>query len=330
MSDKVYLITGGASLVGSHLADHLLKMGASEVRLLDNFALGSTSTIQHLVDDKRVRLIRGDILRLNGLIDAATGAEGIFALAGFLTLPLSQNLPLGVEVNAMGMVNTLEAARLAKVRRVVFSSSISVYGNTAADLMSEDVGFRTHELPPASAIYSASKLLGESMARFYALKHGVETNSLRFSSVYGERQHRRAVNAVFLAEAYEKIRKNLPPVIVGDGSEVHDYIHVRDVATACYAAMTAPAFGEVFNVVTGIDTSLNTAVDLLLKISGKKTLKPLRQADTREVRSSSVDKLNLDPSKAERLLGWRSEVSLEEGLRSYIAWRESDEAAHVA
>ena len=144
MSDSItaksYLITGGASLIGSHVADLLLAGGASEVRLLDNFSLGTPETIAHLQGTPRVTFIRGDILRLNELIDAAQGVDGIFALAGFLTLPLAQNPPLGVAVNTTGMVHTLEAARLAQVRRVVFSSSVATYGNATAETLTEEAG----------------------------------------------------------------------------------------------------------------------------------------------------------------------------------------------
>ncbi|MCD6076080.1 MAG: NAD-dependent epimerase/dehydratase family protein [Ramlibacter sp.] len=322
-----YLITGGASLIGSHLADHLLASGASEVVLLDNFALGTPQSVGHLSGDSRVRMLKGDVLRLGELIDACAGMDGIFALAGFLTLPLSQNPALGVEVNAMGLLNTMEAARLAKVRRVVFASSVSVYGNVASDRMHEATAFHGAGLTPASAVYSASKLLGEAVGVMYSHKGTVEFNALRFSSVYGERQHARAVNALFLAQAYEKIRQGERPVIVGDGSEVHDYIHVHDVAAGCAAAMTAKPHGEVFNIVTGTDTTHTDAVNLLLRISGRPGLEALYEEDKRVVRSSSVERLNFDPSKAAQMLDWRAAIVLEEGLRRYVAWRETQERA---
>src|SRR5262245_29369741 len=103
---KAYLITGGASLIGSHLSDALLAAGASEVRLLDNFALGTPDTIAHLQAESRVRLIRGDVLRLNEVLEASQGVDGVFALAGFLTLPMMQNPALGVQVNTVGLLNT--------------------------------------------------------------------------------------------------------------------------------------------------------------------------------------------------------------------------------
>jgi len=317
-----FLITGGASLVGSHLADALLAAGAREVRLFDNLSLGTPETIAHLSGDARVSVIRGDILRLNELIDALQGVQGVFALAGFLTLPLSQNPPLGVAVNTMGMVNTLEACRIAGVKRVVFSSSLSAYGNTDVDSILESTPYGGDGLPPASAIYGSTKLLGEALGLFYRQKHGIEFNALRFSSIYGERQHLRALNALFIVQAYEEIRQGRPPVIVGDGTEVHDYIHVADIAAGCVAAMASQAHGHVFNIATGIDTNLNQIVDILLELSGRRDLKPKHQADTRTVRSSSVTKLNISRAKAEALLGWTPKIGVREGIERLIRWRE--------
>ncbi len=156
---NAYLITGGASLIGSHLADALLAAGVAEVRLLDNFALGSNEMIAHLLGDSRVKLIRGDILRLTDLLEASTGTDGVFALAGFLTIPMLANPSLGVQVNTAGLLNTLEASRFAKVRRVVFSSSVAAYGNTEAETLHEDAPLTAASLSPVSAVYGVSKLL---------------------------------------------------------------------------------------------------------------------------------------------------------------------------
>ncbi|MDP3139902.1 MAG: GDP-mannose 4,6-dehydratase [Burkholderiaceae bacterium] len=317
-----YLLSGGASLVGSHLADALLAAGAAEVRLFDNLSLGTPETIAHLANDKRVTVIRGDILRLNELIDAAQGVQGVYALAGFLTLPLSQNPPLGVAVNTMGMINTLEASRIAGVKRVVFASSLSAYGNTTGDSIQETTPFGVDGLPPASAMYGSSKVLGESIGFFYQQKHNIEFNALRFSSIYGERQHLRAVNALYIVQAYEQIRQGKAPVIIGDGKEVHDYIHVADIADACVAAMSSRTSGQMFNVCTGVDTTLTEVVDILLDIAGRRDIKPEYRADTRTVRSSSVNRLNISRAKAEKLLGWTPKVGVREGIARLIKWRE--------
>lgn len=320
---KTFVITGGASLIGSHLADALLSAGAGEIRLLDNFSLGTAETIGHLLKNERVKLIRSDILRLNEMIDAMEGAHGVFALAGFLTLPISQNAPLGIDVNVRGMLNTLEAARITKVGKVVFSSSLSVYGNTVSGQIVEDMPYVSAGLTPASAIYSTSKLLGESLGAFYASHSGPDFVTLRFSSVFGERQHARAVNSVFIASTYDAIAAGKRPVITGDGTEVHDYIYVTDVADACVAAMRNGTGGHAFNIGTGVDTCLTRIVELVIEASGVRGVEPEYVPDTRTVRSSVLTKIGFSPEKAARLLDWRPKVSIEEGIRRYVTWRES-------
>lgn len=324
---RSYLITGGASLIGSHVADVLLAGGAKEVRLLDNFSLGTLETISHLNGNPRVKLIRGDILQLNNLLDACRDTDGIFALAGFLTLPMSQNPPLGVAVNTIGMVNVMEAARLYGVRRVVFSSSISTYGTTVADELSEDVGLTTAGQQPIASLYGSTKMLGEALGKLYAQKWGVEFNALRFGSVFGERQHARAVNAVYIAEVYESVRRGERPVIVGDGREVHDYIYVTDVADGCVTAMTSDVQGETFNIVTGVDTTLAQVVEMVLELCGETRLQPEYREDRRAVATASRTRLRFSPAKAARQLGWTAKVPVRDGIRRFIAWRQGTDAA---
>lgn len=326
VAGKAYLITGGASLIGSYIADQLLAQDAAEIRLLDNFALGTQETIAHLVGHPRVKLVRGDILRLNEVIDATQGVDGVFALAGFLTLPLSQNPVLGVAVNTTGVVNTLEAARIARARHVVFASSVAAYGNTAADVLEESAPSTMASLAPATATYGITKLLGEQLGLLYAQKHGLGFSGMRFSSVYGERQHARAVNANVIAETHDRIRRGERPVIVGDGREVHDYIHVTDVAGGCLAAMQRGQGGQVFNLVTGVDTTLTGLVETLLAVCGAK-LAPEYRPDTRAVKSAGGDHLGFSPAKAREYLGWTAQVDLRAGLARYTAWRDAHEPA---
>ena len=323
---RTYLITGGASLIGSHIADRLLADGAGEVRLLDNFSLGSQEMIAHLDGEPRVKRIRGDILRLNELIDAAEGVDGIFALAGFLTIPMASQIVLGVAVNTTGMVNTLEAARIAKARRVVFSSSVAAYGNTAADSLTEDSPATMATASPLSAVYGTTKLLGESLGLFYQQKFGLEFNALRFSSVYGERQHERAMNANGIAAMHDAIRLGEGPVIVGDGREVHDYIHVTDVASGCVAAMLNGNGAQVLNLVTGVDTTHTELAQAMLEVCGATFLKPVYRDDTRAIRSAGGDHLGFSPAKAKAAINWSAAVPLRDGLRRFTAWREAQGA----
>ena len=188
-----FLITGGVSLIGSHITDALLAAGAIEVRLFDNLALGTPEMIRHLEGDPRVTLIRGDVLRLNELIDAAQNVTGVFALAAFLTLPLSRNVPLGIAVNTQGVVNTLEAARIAHAEAGhSFVVDFHLWHVDGGD-DHEETPFTSAGQQPATNLYGTSKLMGEALCAHYAKAYRVEYNALRFSSVYGERQHARAV-----------------------------------------------------------------------------------------------------------------------------------------
>jgi UDP-glucose 4-epimerase len=227
-----FLLTGGASLIGSHVAEQLLEAGAGEVALFDNYALGSPDIAAFLAQDKRVRVVRGDITRLHELLDALDGIDGVFALAGFLTLPLSQNPGLGLDVNVRGMFNIVEACRHRAVKKVVFSSSVATFGDPEADEVDETTPFRWHTAPPALALYASSKIIGENLLRLYKQRYGLDYIALRYSTVYGERQHHRGVNALHIIESYERIKAGERPVIAGDGSEAHDYVYVGDVARA--------------------------------------------------------------------------------------------------
>lgn len=317
---KTFVITGGASLIGSHIADQLLAAGAARIRLFDNFSLGTPDNVRHLKDDKRVELIKGDVLVPDDLITVCKDAHGVFSLAGFLTLPMSKNPLLGLSVNVIGMVNTLEACRQSNVKRIVFSSSVSTYGNSTGDTITEETPYTGAGLPPPSQMYGTSKLMGEALCGQYARAHGIEFNALRFSSVYGERQHARAVNALFIAESLQRVLNGERPQIVGDGSEVHDYIYVTDVARACLMAMTSVSCNHVLNISTAVDTTLSEVVNIILEETQAKGLEPEYKEDTRAVRSSAVAHLNFSRAKAAREIGWEPRLDIRAGIRRYIAW----------
>lgn len=322
-----FVVTGGASLIGSHVAEQLLAQGAREVVLLDNYALGSPDTVRSLLEDARVKLIRGDILRINELYDAFEGADGVFAIAGFLTLPLSQNPSLGLAVNVEGQVNIFEACRYRNVKKVVFSSSIAVYGDPAPGLIEESAPARLATFQPAAALYACTKLIGENLCSLYSKKHGVQAIALRYATVYGERQHYRGVNALYIMENYDRILRGEPPVIPGDGSEVHDYVHVADVARANVMAMASDVTAESFNVATGVATSLNRIVELLLQFTGSK-LKPVYTTAGAAVRSSATSQLDFSREKIQKMLGWVPEISMDEGIRRLLEWRKAQDAGN--
>src|SRR5437660_8575089 len=220
-----FLLTGGASLIGTDVDGELLAAEAGEVVLFDNYAPGSPEVAAFLAQDKRVRVVRGDITRLHELLDALDGIDGVFALAGFLTLPLSQNPGLGLDVNVHGMFNIVEACRHRAVKKIVFSSSVATFGDPEADQVDETTPFRWHTAPPALALYASSKIIGENLLRLYKQRYGLDYVALRYATVYGERQHHRGVNALHIIASYERIKAGQPPILPGDGSEGHDYIY---------------------------------------------------------------------------------------------------------
>jgi UDP-glucose 4-epimerase len=322
IAEGKFVVTGGASLIGSHVAEQLIDQGAREVVLLDNYALGSPDTVRSLLENPRIKLVRGDILRINELYDAFEGADGVFAIAGFLTLPLSQNPSLGLAVNVDGQVNIFEACRYRGVKKVVFSSSVAVYGDPAPGLIDEKTPASLATFQPAAALYACTKLIGENLCGLYSARHGIQAIALRYSTVYGERQHYRGVNALYIMENYDRIMRGEPPTIPDDGSEVHDYIHVSDVARANVMAMASDVTGESFNVATGVATSLNRIVELLLQFTGSH-LKPEYKAGGSQVRSSVTKQLDFSRAKIEKMLGWVPEVTIEEGIRRLLEWRKS-------
>jgi UDP-glucose 4-epimerase len=317
-----FVITGGVSLIGSHITELLLSRGAGKVVLFDNYSLSSPETVADLLHDERIQLIRGDILRTNELYDAFEGADGVFSIAAFLTLPLSQNPALGLSVNVQGQVNVFEACRYRGVKRVIFASSTAVYGDPLPGVMTEDTPFNFAPFSPAAALYSASKLIGENLCRLYHQKHGIQTAALRFATVYGERQHYRGVNALYIVENYDRVKKGERPLIPDDGREVHDYVHVSDVARANVDAMASEVSGESFNVATGIATSVNEVVRILLKVM-KSDLKPEFRNKPGLVRASTATSLDFSRKKIGEMLGWEPKVDLEEGIGRLVRWLDA-------
>jgi UDP-glucose 4-epimerase len=316
-----FVITGGVSLIGSHTAEALLAEGAARVVLVDNYALGSPDSVADLIRDPRVKLLRGDLLRVNELYDAFEDADGVFAMAGFLTLPMSQDPMLGLAVNVQGHANVLEACRYRGVRRLVFASSTAVYGEPAPGPMNEDRAFDWARFQPAAAMYAASKIVGENLCRHYARKHGIGAVSLRYATVYGERQHYRGVNALYIIENYDRIRRGERPQIPGDGREVHDYIHVADVARANVMAMASDVSGESLNVVTGIATTLDEVIATLLRVMRSK-LQPEYRPAPELTRVSVGTELAFSRDRIRSVLGWEPRIDLEQGIRRLVEWRE--------
>jgi UDP-glucose 4-epimerase len=320
ISGSKFVVVGGASLLGSHIGEQLLEGGAREVVLLDSLALGSTENIEFLLSDKRCSFVRGDVVRLHELFDPFENADGVFAVAGFLANPMAANPWLGIDVNVRGQENILEAARVRGVKKVVQSSSVGVYGalddkhpNTEASPLNW-AGF-----PPALTLYSASKIMGEGLGQLYQQQFGLDFVALRYSALYGERQHKRAIAVTQMVEAWENIRRGEPPVIQGDGRQVQDYVYIGDVARANLLAMTSPATGVGINIASGVDTSQNRVVELVTKAC-KSDIKARYYNDPKRLQQAPQTKQGYSRALAEKLIGWEPKVSIEEGIARLVTW----------
>src|SRR3954470_17385540 len=167
ISEGKFVVLGGASQIGSHIGKQLLVGGAGEVVLLDNLSLGPAETMQPLLADSRCTFVRGDVLRLNELFDPLRNADGVFAVAGIMATTIGENPGMSLDVNIRGVQNALEACRIQGVKKVVFSSSVGVYGAPEDDPTDENSPMRWQVAPPASVLYGASKIVGEGLARLY-------------------------------------------------------------------------------------------------------------------------------------------------------------------
>lgn len=323
ISEGKFVVVGGASLLGSHIGEQLLAGGAREVVLLDNLALGSTENIEFLLGDKRCTFVRGDALRLNELYDPMANSDGVFAVAGFLAGPLGTNPWLGIDVNVRGLQNILEASRFQRVKKVVFSSSNGIYGAVGNEPNTDDSPLRWAGMPPALILYCASKIMGEGLGLLYQQEYGLDFLALRYSAIYGERQHKRAIAVSQMVQAYESIRSGKQPVIERDGTQVTDYIYAGDAARANLMAMSSQASGAGMNIVSGLDASQNRVVELVLKAC-KSDLKAEYYTDPNTLLLPAETKLDFSRARAKELLGWEPQVSIEEGIARLVTWLDQN------
>jgi UDP-glucose 4-epimerase len=323
-----FVIIGGASLVGSATAAELLDQGAAEVVLLDNFSLGSDAAIAHLRDHPRLKLLRGDVMRLPDLLRATEGAAGVVQLAAFMTLNMDRDPWAGLDVNIRGVQNALEACRANKVRKVVFASSNAVYGygpGVKGELV-EATPFHSQGAPPAAILYGATKIIGEQLCRDSYRKHGLDYVVLRYSTVYGERQHYRAANALYIIETLDRLRRGQAPQVFGDGSETKHFVYVGDLARANRMALESPATDVAVNTSGPAPITTLELVRLVTELAGGGPA-PEFVGNDGKVRLTSGGAFRIAHEAAFNAIGWKPEVEMREGLTRLIAWLDSNEGA---
>jgi len=307
-----YLVTGGAGFIGSNIAEQLLKDG-HYVRVLDNFVSGKEENLAFTYDLRATsyELIRGDIRDYNTCLRACDGIDYVLHQAALRSVPKSMDKPHEYnEVNIDGMVNVLKAALEKKVKRLVFASSSSIYGET--DKFPE----KENDLPNLISPYALTKLAGEYYCRVFSENYGLETVSLRYFNVFGPRQAVDDEYSVVIPKFITCMLRGENPPIHGDGKQSRDFTYIDNVVQANMLAATTKGIKcEVLNVALGSDNSVLELVDVLNRIM-KKTIPPKFTPP----RAGDVMRTCADISKISKVLKFKPRVGFEDGLKKTVEW----------
>jgi len=314
---KRFLVIGGAGFIGSHVVTELLKHDVKEVVIYDNFARGKISNISEQIKDPRCSVFPdgGDVRDVDILDKAMQGIDGVFHLAAMWLLHCKDYPRTAFEVNINGTFNVLEACVKNKIKRLVYSSSASVYGNAVEIPMTEE-----HPLNNRN-FYGATKIAGEAMCRAFHDRYDLAYVGLRYMNVYGPFQDQTAAYTGVIPILLNQIEKNETPEINGDGTQAYDFISVRDAARANICAMTSNVNDENFNVGTGIQTTIGDLCNLILNLTNsrlKVIYKPYAEADSRRLVQNRIGSTN----KSKALLNFEHSISLTDGIMDLIQWRK--------
>ncbi|MEV8509121.1 NAD-dependent epimerase/dehydratase family protein [Actinoplanes sp. NPDC051475] len=305
------LVTGGAGTIGSHVVDELIRGGAAEVVVLDNFVRGRRENLARATANGPVRLVEGDIRDRTLVREVTAGKDLVFHLAAIRITQCAEEPRLANEVLVDGTFNVVEAAAAESVRKVVVSSSASVYG-----LAEEFPTTERHHPYNNDTFYGAAKAFNEAMLRSFHSMYGLDYVALRYFNVYGPRMDVHGLYTEVLIRWMERIESGTAPLILGDGLQTMDFVHVADIARANILAARAEVTDEVFNVASGTETSLKELARALSEVM-KSDLAP-EHGPARAV--NGVTRRLADTGTAERKLGFRAEIGLREGLEGLVEW----------
>lgn len=312
---KRILVIGGAGLIGSHVVDELLNEDIKEVIVYDNFCRGTHENLSSALKDPRCRIyeIGGDILQTDILESAMEDIDGVVHLAALWLLQCYEYPRAAFDVNIKGTFNVLEACVAKKIKRLVYSSSASVYGDAVTDIMTEDHPYNNW------TFYGSTKIAGEHMFKAYHKRYGLEGVCLRYMNVYGARQDYKGAYIAVMMKILDNLDKGLPPIVYGDGSQAYDFIYVSDVARANVCALKSNVPFGFYNAGRGIKTSIKELTEIILKITGSDLDIQYEPAG-----QTFVTNRVGDPEAAAKDLGFTWTVDLEEGLRRLIEWRKAN------
>lgn len=325
LNGKRLLVIGGAGLIGSHAVDELLKEDVAEIRIFDNFSRGKHENLALAMKDPRVNIFQlGGELMHRDLLDAAMkGIDGVFHFAALWLLHCQDFPRSAFEVNIGGTFNVLEACLNNGVKRLVYSSSASVYGDAIEEPMTEDHPHNNHNF------YGATKIASEHMChslyqRYQNTDKRFDYVGMRYMNVYGPRQDYQGAYIAVIMKMLDRLDQGLPPILYGDGSQAYDFVYVGDCGRANVCAMKADATDSFYNVGTGVKTTIKELAELILEITGSSLQIQFEPAGTTFVKNRIGC-----PKKAEDEIGFKAQVRLREGLERLIEWRNShkDEVA---
>jgi UDP-glucose 4-epimerase len=316
ITGKKILVIGGAGFIGSHVVAELLKTNVGAVVVYDNFARGKLSNLEESLRDPRCTLYPngGDVRDIDLLDDAMRGVDGVMHLAAMWLLHCKDFPRTAFHVNIEGTFNVLEACVRHKVKRLVYSSSASVYGDAVAVPMTEDHPFLNRNF------YGATKIAGEAMCHAYHDRYGLDFVGLRYMNVYGPHQDQTAAYTGVIPTLLNKIALNEAPTINGDGTQAYDFISVYDTARSNVLALQSEATDQFYNVGTGVQTTIGELCDLILSLKRSNlrvAYKPYSADDARRMVQNRIG----CPEKALKDLGFTYEIGLKEGIERLIEWR---------
>ena len=311
------LVIGGAGFIGSFVVKELLKENVAEVIIYDNFARGKMDNIKDALQDKRCTIfpLGGDIRETDILNEAMKNVEYVFCLAAMWLLHCKDFPRTAFDVNIAGTFNVLEACVNNKIKKLIWSSSASVYGDAVEIPMTEDHPFNNKNF------YGATKIAGEAMATALNDRYGLSIIGLRYMNVYGPGQDQTAAYTGVVPIMLNKIDANETPVINGDGSQAYDFIYVEDAARCNIAALKSDVAFGFYNAGTEVQTSIKELCDTILRLKNsdlKVTYKPYSADDARALVQNRIG----SAAKAKKELGFEYKYPLEEGLLKLIEWRD--------
>ncbi|BCB87373.1 NAD-dependent epimerase/dehydratase family protein [Phytohabitans suffuscus] len=312
------LVTGGAGTIGSHVVDELVRGGAADVVVLDNFVRGREDNLAWALEHGPVRIVEGDIRDAALVRELTKGNDLVFHLAAIRITQCAEEPRLANEVLVDGTFNVLEAAAAERVRKVIASSSASVYG-----LAEQFPTTERHHPYNNDTFYGAAKAFNEGMLRSFHSMYGLDYVALRYFNVYGPRMDIYGLYTEVLIRWMERIESGTPPLILGDGLQTMDFVHVADIARANVLAARAGVTDTVYNVASGTETSLKELAAALSEVM-KSDLAP-EHGPARAV--NGVTRRLADTSAALQEIGFKAEIDLREGLRGLVDWWRASKGA---